>query len=1055
MKQVDFLMKLSGVIRKICIVLCILTVSTAAYAQKQVTGTIQGNDGVPLPGTNVLIKGSSVGTIAGADGRYAISAKPSDVLVFSFLGMESNETAVGMRTTIDVQLKPQSLEEVVVVGYGTQKKASLTGSISQINGDELVKGPAMNVSSMIGGRLTGVSSVQESGQPGDDQASLIVRGSRYGVTYIVDGMPRSINDIDPSNVESVSVLKDAAAAAIYGLKSAGGVVIITTKKGERGECTINYTGSFGASTNANFPRFLDGPEFAYYYNKGLEMDGQKPIFTQEMVDKMCNGDDSDGWGNTDWVKKTFGTGFNQKHNVTVQGGNDRIRYFSSLGYQNQKGNIDNFTFKRYNLRSNVEAQIARSLKFSLNIAGSFGDQNSPGFAAGGSEGGGGSEMWMSIAHQAISAHPYLPTTYEGLPVASPGAAGRGSSPLASVNDSGYNRNKSLNVQTTIGLEWKLPWVDGLTARVNGSYDHGYSTSKILATPYSIMQAEMPSASQSDIVYAKKVDVRDNTYNTLGEGLSRSTQMVGNFSLNYVKTFAENHHLDVMLLGELRDYKENSFAAYGKGLPFVELPELDYTQPADSPISGHSDASRSAGFVGRVRYDYANKYLVELSGRYDGSYKFNGNVGGKRWGFFPAASFGWRVSQESFMKNVNWIDDLKLRFSVGETGSDAISPYKFLNTYGLAPYGTPSPIYHNGNAYNTLYLSSVANPYLTWERVRSYDFGFDWNMWRGKLDVTFDVFYNYNFDILTSMGGNAPSSVGKYYMDVENYSESDTKGVEFSISHRNKVGSGKNVFRYNVGLNFTYAYTRWLRYPDSPNNPDYQKLVGKEIGSMLGWVTDGLYQSEEEIDASPWTFGQRPRVGDIKYVDVNGDGTVEYQDKIFTGRSNRPEITMGLNLGFGWRGFDVSMLFTAAAKFDVSLTGTYFNGYDDNTIYTETFKEGGNSPAWLVKNAWTPEHPNAEYPRLTINSPTNNNGLASTFWFRDGKYLRLKTLQIGYNLPDKLLRSIHMKGIRVFFEGQNLFTISGLPEGIDPESPGVNNGYYPQQRIYMGGLSITF
>jgi TonB-linked SusC/RagA family outer membrane protein len=458
-----------------------------------------------------------------------------------------------------------------------------------------------------------------------------------------------------------------------------------------------------------------------------------------------------------------------------------------------------------------------------------------------------------------------------------------------------------------------------------------------------------------------------------------------------------------------------------------------------------------GFVGRLRYAYADKYMLEATARYDGSYKFAGNIDGKRWGLFPAVSLGWRVSEEEFMLGTDeWLDNLKVRLSAGEVGVDDVSAYGFLNQYGQG-----SPVYLGGNRFNTLGVTSIANLNLTWARTRSFNIGMDATMWSGLLGVEFDLFYTHTYDMLTYMGGKYPPSMGGYYPIYENFGEQDSRGLELVLTHKNTIGVGADALHYNVALNLTYAYSRWLKYTDKADTPDYQCYAGQELGAMLGWVADGLYQSEEEIDNSPWPWEQRPRVGDIKYVDLSGNGIVDYEDKAFTGRSNRPKLTAGLNLSMAWRNFDFSTLITGAAMFDISLTGTYYNGMDDNTIFTETFKEGGNSPVYLVENAWREDNPNGTYPRLTVNAPTNNNGLASTFWFRDGKYLRVKSMQLGYTLSKKACESIGLSNVRVYVEGSNLLTISGLPEGIDPESPGVNNGYYPQQKTFMGGISVTF
>ncbi len=1040
-----------SMLKKVLLAFIASLITVAAFAQSiTVKGKVIDEDGAPLSGVFVLIKGSTTGVMTDPDGHYTISVKSKDILLFSFLGMIGQEIPINGRSTIDVTLMNDTsyLEEVVVVGYGSQTKMSLTGSVSRVNGDELLKSPATNVSSLLGGRVTGVASVQESGEPGADNAALSIRGSRYGATYIVDGVPRSIDGIDPNEISSISVLKDASAAAVYGLQSAGGVIIITTKKGEAGKSKINYKGSYGLSMNANFPEFMDGPTFAWYYNKGLEMDGYPIIFTKNHLDLMTNGDDSDGWGNTNWIKETFGIGVNKNHTFSVEGGNKQARYFVSIGYLGQEGNIKGYLYDRYNLRSSIDGNINENLKFNLNIAGQAGERKTPLFSSGGTESEG---TWMSVARQAVQAHPYLPKMYDGLPVASPATVlGQPVNPLAAVEKSGYYKNPAAFLQTTATLEWSVPWIKGLTLKASGAYDKTYSTTKIFSTPYYVMLASLPTSTNPDISYTKVLDVRNTSYNTLGEGLFTSTQMVGTGSIGYVNTFADKHSVDLMLLTEIRQLKYHGFGAYGKNVGFVELPELGFATPADSPINGYSNMTRNLGFVTRLKYDFSAKYFFEFTGRYDGSYKFSGNVQGKRWGFFPAASVGWRVSEESFMKwSKNWLTNLKVRFSGGELGSDNIGAYSFLNTYS-----TGGVLYRNGNRYNTLYASAIANPNLTWERSRQYNVGLNASLWRGLLDIEMDAFYNYNYDILTYMGANYPSSMGGYYPSIENYSSVDSKGVEFMVSHTNTIGSGINKVSYKVAFNATYATSRWIRYPDSPNAPSYQKMTGNEYGLGLGWKTNGLFRSEEEIDRSPWMFGQRPRVGDIKYVDVNGDGEVEYQDKVFIGRPNRPKLVGGLNLGMSWRGFDLFALITGGALFDISLTGTYFNGMDDNTIFTQTFKEGGNSPLYLVQGAWRPDNPKGTYPRLTVNAPDNNNGCASTFWYRDGKYLRLKSAQIGYSLPKKWVEAVKLQGLRIFVEGSNLYTLSGLPKGIDPELPGVNNGYYPQQMTVVGGISIT-
>lgn len=429
----------------------------------------------------------------------------------------------------------------------------------------------------------------------------------------------------------------------------------------------------------------------------------------------------------------------------------------------------------------------------------------------------------------------------------------------------------------------------------------------------------------------------------------------------------------------------------------------------------------------------------------------------RWGFFPSASLGWRLTKEDFMKNISWLDDLKLRASAGLLGSDAsVAEYMFLSTYSQwgnkVIYPTPS-----GNLPNAAYYTSgIANTTLTWEKTLSYNVGFDAKLWGGLLNAEIDGFYNYTYDILSANGGGYPPSMGGYYPTYINNDAIDAKGIDIKLSHENSFSLLGKPFLYAVTGTLTYSKTRWLKHEDNPNIPSYQKLVGTTYNSIWCWKADGLYKSEEEIDKSAW-YGTRPNVGDIKYVDINGDGKIDSQDRGIFGRSNRPQLTFGLNLNFRWNNFDFDAQFTGGALFDVSLTGTYFNGADDNTIWTQTFKEGGNSPLFLVENAYSIYNPEGTFPRLTLGTTGHggDNGLGSTFWLRDGKYLRLKSCQIGYTVPNKITNIIGMSGLRIFVEGQNIFTLDALPDGIDPESPGVNNGYYPQQLVLMGGLSISF
>ena len=1044
---------------------CGMLAQGTAFAQTNVQGRVTDSEGHALAGVTVMIQGTSTGTITAPDGSWTLRVPQGAVLEFASLGMTTVFHPWKGESRVNVTMNEDTLylEDVVVVGYGTAKKETLTAAVSAIKGEELLKSPSTNVSQVLAGKLPGISSVQESGEPGLDQASLRIRGSVYGVSYVVDGFPvENINDIDSADIESVSVLKDGASAAVYGLKAAGGVIIITTKKGNRGDVHISYNGSVGASMNANFPEFMDGPQFAYYYNTAQMMDQLAngaiasaaeyvPYFSKENVAAMTNGDPTDGWDNVDYIKKVFGTGITHKHNVTVQGGNEKARYFVGAGYMGQNGNIKGYDYKRYNLRANIESKIGQYLTFTAGLSGVVGLRNTPRFASGGSDGGSYEVGYFSVAHQTIGMLPFLPEKmgeyYTGTYANNQGYP---YSPLAALYQSGSKNTKSFSAQANASLAWDIPWVKGLQLKVSGAYDNSNSYNKNLDTPYYVVVPSR-SADGSWNWSGPLVDVNGAADGVkLGEGSWYSESLTGQASISYNGTFGK-HNVEGLLLTELRDYKTNNLSAYVKNLPFALLPELNNGTPTASPVIGSSNASRSAGYVGRVRYNYDEKYLAEFTGRVDGSYKFAGMTK-TRWGFFPSASLGWRISQEDFMKGFSALEDLKLRASVGLLGSDNVSAFMFLSQYAEGG----KVVYNGTGATPSYYTVGIPNRDLTWEKTLSYNIGADFSLWNGLLGGEMDIFYNYTYDILTGNSGGKPSSMGGYYPTYVNKNAIDARGIDILLTHKNRFNLGGKPFYYELGATLTWSKTRWLVYQDQPNVPEWQKRTGTTYGAHWGWLAEGLYRSEDEIDNSAW-YGTRPNVGDIRYKDLNGDGKINWDDRGIFGKSNRPELTYGLNVNMGWNGFDMNLQFTGGALFQVSMTGTYYNGYDDNTIWTQTFKEGGNSPLFLVEGAYSINNPDGEWPRLTLATTGHggDNGLASSFWWKDGKYIRLKTAQLGYTLPKTFTRRFGVEALRLFVEGNNLFTIDGLPKGIDPESPGVNNGYYPQQRYLMGGVTITF
>lgn len=1027
-------------IKKLSILTLLLLVGTLVHAQEKITGVVLDVFDEPLTGASVVVKGTNVGTITDIDGKFAINAARSKTIVVSFVGFRTKEISLRNKNYVKIILEEdtETLDEVVVVGYGTQKKVSVTAAVSQVSGKELLKAPVSNITNMLGGRLPGVISLQQSGQPGADASSLLVRGS--AAKYVVDGIERDFSEIDPNDIESISVLKDASSAAVYGL-NASSVIIVTTKRGAKSAPNITFNASYGVSKNAMMMDMLDGPQYAYWYNKAREMDGDTPVFTIDKVEKMKKG--IDGWGNTNWYKETFGTGFNQNYNVNASGGTEKIKYFVSLGYFDQEGNVDGFNYNRMNIRSNIDTEVAKNLTLSFDLAGRIEKRKQPGYSA-------DPNAWNNIPQQALRAHPYVPTYRDGLPI-STRTASTYINPLSGASESGYNKNKNNILQTNLSLNYAVPFVEGLSVKFMVAYDYLDQTRKAFSTPYETMVASMPSTVGGDLSYSRAYDARGDEASLL-ESFAHNYNLTTNASISYIQSFGK-HNLNVLGLFESKKNRSNAFSAQGFGYDIYELDELGFANMKDkNAIGGYSGESRQAGFMGRINYDYASKYLAELSLRYDGSYLFGGkNINGDRWVLTPAASFGWRLSEEKWFDDYrDIVDNLKLRGSVGLTAlTGGISPYFYLDRMmminNIAVIG--------GKPVNGLNTSKPANIDLTWAKSLQYNIGFDASLWNGLLGVEFDLFYKYIYDLPTPVSATYPDSYGGYVPGYENSNKQDHKGFELRLYHNNSIGE----VNYQIGFNASYTKRRWLKYNDSPNTPDWLKLTGKEVGSQIGFISSGLFRSQEEIDNSALIPGKAVKVGDIRYVDRNGDGKITYdQDRGYIGKSSYPKLIAGINLSAEWRGIDFSCLWQGAFGRDVALTGVYSSGVMDNTSLTKPFYHGGNSPTYLLERSWTPENPSGEFPRLALVSASSNNAFSSSFWYRNGNYLRLKNLQIGYSLPKRVLSVMGIENLRIYVEGQNLLTFSELNKyNIDPEQPGVSNGYYPQQRIYSCGVKLTF
>lgn len=1050
-------------IRKISLMAAGIFLSAiSSFAQTTVTGRVSDGDGLPLPGVGVIVKGTRTGTMTDDGGRYSVRVPAGEhELEFSCLGMKTVTVPVAGRTAIDVTMTNNTdyLDEVVVVGYGSQKKIHMTGSVSAVSNTELKKVTVTNTSQALVGKLPGLITQQSLGQPGSDQVSILVRGySSYNdagtVLVLVDGVERDMNTLNPADIESISVLKDAASCSVYGMKGANGVVLVTTKRGDEGVASVNYSGRLVLSTPTRLPQMMDGEQYMKYYNLGYRMDQMSkgvaleatvPFFTKEDIAKVNNGDVTDGIENTSWIDPMLRTTLTHQHNLSVSGGTKKVNYYISGAFQKQNGFIEDHFNKRTNVRSNVDARPLENLRISLNLGFMVQDYNQPGvmsFANG--------QLGGTVPFCLMYALPFVPQTYE-MDVA-PQYKGMATSAMRTSDafvanalygsqHSGYSKTRTLKVETSARIEYSFPFLKGLKAGFSYSWDYRDIDSKTFAYAYQVMGWNFQAKT-----FDTSPKICSNALETgnLNMGIQRFYQSVIRPELSFARQFGR-HSVSALLLYELNQLSSRKFDGGGMNFAFFDIVEISQADPTTQKSSSSSGISAYAGYVGRVNYAFDDRYMVELAARYDGSYRFSKE---SRWGFFPSISAGWVLSKESFIKdNVSWIDLLKIRGSAGEVGNDNVSDWLYRKSYA----SSQNAVAFGQIAQATLYNSVVYPRYdLTWERIRTYDVGFEFSAWKGLLSLEFDWFYKYTYDILNNLAASFPGSLGGNYPTNVNDGKFDNRGFELSLRHENRVGD----LYYKVSGNVSWARNRILKKTEADNVLPWQSTIGTPIGSVWGYVSDGLYQTQEDLDNAP--AGVDVQLGDIKYVDTNGDGQLTWDDAVLIARNNRPELMYALQGDLNWKGFDLNIQLQGGALCDKMLLGQWANGVTDANPLTRPFYANyDNAPLYLVENSWRPDNTDAEYPRLSINGGSYaNNYRVSDFWKRNGAYLRLKNVSVGYTIPSKITRRINIQGARISVSGNNLLTFTQF-KYLDPESPNAVTGYYPQQRTFTFGLDLTF
>ena len=1027
---------------RIFVLLLFNIMAVKIFSQITVEGYVFDEKKIPLIGVSVFTENQKNGTVTDVDGHFIINITKEDKsLIFSYIGYMTRKIHINGNKIMKVILTEDSklLDEIIVVGYGTQKKVSVTGSVSQVNSEELQKAPSANLSTMLQGKLPGLVATQNSGQPGKDATSLIVRGIGNGdgnVLVVVDGIVRPFPMVSPDEIESVTILKDAASASVYGFNGSAGVILITTKRGRIQKPTVSVNSSISLSTNTCFPKFLSGVDYMKWYNKAQELDGyskENLRFSDDEIYRAINGDPQGVYMNTDWFDLVFkSVAPTYSNNVSLSGGNEHIKYHMGMSSYNQKGIIDHVSYDRYNIRANIDAKVTDNFSVSLGIGLRQSDTDEPSLGIG------------AIMQQAMLSFPYLPTTtYSGIPIGSLNAAGNGNqNPLAVRDLGGLSTIGEKRMETNITIKYDIPGIKGLSAKFTASYDYFTRMSKVEKKPYKLA------------VYNQSTRTWGETYGRLvSDGLASVTQdYVDQYdfylqpSLEY-QTKMSNHSLNALFLYEYGGVEFRSMSAGKRSYPVDEILDLNWgDEVIPNSVLGTHNKGKRGGYVVRFNYNYSEKYLLELSSRIDGTSLLPGK---NRWSVFPGISVGWRISEEPFIKDVyDIIDNLKLRASFGQLGSQSGLGYgiSYMNLASLSP----TPVVAIGNTlYRFLNIGSIPNEDLKWQYTNTYNIGLDANLWNGGLGVEFDMFYSLTKNKIETQSGVYPPSLGGYYSSLVNSGEHENKGFELVLSHNNNI---EDIY-YNIKGNITWNRNKILKINETTNVPMARRLVGKSMGQYFGFVSDGLFQSHEEI-ANSAVFG--PTLpGDIKLVDINGDGKITMeQDMVPIGRSNIPEMMFGVNLSANWKGFDFNAFFQGAALFDVYLCGMYSgSGFVDDTFYTRPFYADGNSPYYLIEGAWTPENTDASYPRLSTEARLNG-GKYSDWWIKNGAYLRLKNAQLGYTIPTGITQKVGIEKIRFYISGSNLFTLTGV-DYFDPEMPNVNQGYYPQQRVYEFGLNLTF
>jgi len=991
--------------------------SMSRSQDKIASGTIKDSHGKPLAGVSVKVKGTDKMTQSNSDGQFSLVVdNENNILLFSYLSYLTQELPYqrqGMSVVLQEDLA--QLEEVVVIGYGTQKKATLTGSVSQVSGSELQRSPAPNLSNSLAGRMPGVVANNRSGQPGSDNSEIFIRGKGSlgdnSPLYVIDGVANrgGIERLNPSDIETISVLKDAS-AAIYGAQAANGVILVTTKRGNGDKPTISYDGSYGLSEHTRTPKLMDSYQFMVYDDEINAHFGRVEKY-KDIKGKYLDGSiDPLLYANTDWMKAVFKSAPQTQHSLSLRGGDEKVRYYVSGGYLYQKPGFKNtdLNFRTVQFRSNLDAKITKDLSVLIEVATRQENRNNSNYDM-------GTFFW-----EAFHAYPFLPDYYpNGLP--GPGLSWGNNLTILAAGKTGYQHIKDNFINTKAGFDLKTPWLlDGLSFSGYAAFDSRYRHEKKLNNMWDAYRYN-PATKEYDNIRETTGDVNIN----LSERNDNDRIETWNFKIGYDKKF-DAHSINAFLAYEQSKNRGDWFSAYRRDFLSDAVDYLFAGSDNQKNNDGKATISARQNYFGRVSYGFKDKYLADFTLRRDGSQNFSSNA---RWGWFPGVSAGWRISQEDFFKeNVPFINELKIKASWGKLGNDRVSPFQYISTYVLGDGAMFGVDPKRGKGFT---VGRLANPNITWEKVDTKNIGFESVFFKNTLTFDLQYFYSMRTDILTPKQASVPKYTGLTLPD-QNIGEISNRGIESSLLYRNKVDD----FSYSIGGNFTFVRNKIHFFDEAQNTPEWQRRTNHSIDSWLVYKTDGIYQNQAEIDASPHLLNTKP--GDIKYIDVDDDKKITSNDMVRIYESPIPEITYGITMGAKWKNFDLNILWSGQGRAkQIIKPGSY------------------NRDVTYFENRWTSEAetPNALYPRAFDRDDTFNS-MNSTFWLKNASFLRLKNVELAYSLSPAMLEKIKMKNLRIFISGFNLFSIDQI-KIQDPEGIQAGGMYYPQQRIYSVGMNLSF